>query len=212
MIAVGIFSVIVTLGLLAAPMVIRRPHYHDLTGAISNLRQIGLALYEFEVAYGQMPDDSTLAKVEAAYPGTGIPMGTKSSNDYFRQLIVSEIASNESMFYARFPGTKKPDNVITAGRALEKGECGFAYIMGAPTHTNPNRPLAVYPLVKGKLVFDTKICRKELKGKACILRADNSVTTITVDKKGRAILNGKDLFDPSQPFWGGKTPVVKWPE
>jgi hypothetical protein len=41
---------------------------------------------------------------------------------------------------------------------------------------------------------------------------DTSVITLPVDKSGHVYLNGKDLFDPSQPFWGGKVPDVKWPE
>jgi hypothetical protein len=42
--------------------------------------------------------------------------------------------------------------------------------------------------------------------------SDFRVQRLPVDKSGHVYLNGKDLFDPSQPFWGGKAPDVKWPE
>jgi hypothetical protein len=49
-------------------------------------------------------------------------------------------------------------------------------------------------------------------GKAIILRTGPGSLTYPVDKSGHVKINGKDLFDPSQPFWNGKAPVVKWPE
>lgn len=205
----GLLSVLCVIVLASAPCFIRGPHRHDdQTEAVCNARQIGLALMEFEAEYGSFPDDSTRQKVQERNPENTIPLGTSSSNDYFRQLIAAEMSTSEVMFYAKTPGTHKPDNVITGSRALEKGECGFAYVYGLSSAGDPNRPLAVFPMIPGKLLFDRKI----LDGKMVVLKMDNSVTSLHIDKSGRAIFKGKDLFDPSQPFWGGKAPVVKWPE
>ena len=206
---VGILSVLIVLvGIALSPTVFRSRKKTDITEAISNLRQVGLALMEFESEYGSFPDDSTQQLVQNRNPGNTIPLGTASSNDYFRQLIAAGIAPTEVMFYAKTPGSHKPDNIMTGNHALEKGECGFAYVFGLSPAGNPNRPLVLYPVVPGKSLFDPKI----YDGKIMILKMDNSVTSYPVDKSGHVKINGKDLFDPSQPFWNGKVPVVKWPE
>jgi len=205
---VGLLSVLCVIAIASAPLFIRQRKCRGVTEAVSNARQVGLALMEFESEYGSFPDDSTRQLVQERNPGNTIPLGTSSSNDYFRQLIAAEMTTSEVMFYARTPGTHKPDNVMTGKRALEKGECGFAYVYGLSSAGNPNRPLVLYPVVPGKLLFN----RKLHDGTMVMLKMDNSVTSLPIDKSGRAIFNGKDLFDPSQPFWGGKVPVVKWPE
>lgn len=77
---------------------------------------------------------------------------------------------------------------------------------------HPRTPLVLTPLVPGKRLFDTKSSRKYFSGKAIILHADNSVCSYPVDSSGHVWIDGKILFDPSQPFWDGKEPDVKWPE
>lgn len=211
-------SVVLSLGLgfLIFEMATRRRGPHFRSESINNLRQIGLALFEFDTTYGRFPDSGTIANLKRDFPDSTVPLGTSSSNDFFRQLLVSEICASEQMFYSRSPGpgrVRKPDNRFDGSFALEKGECGFAYIAGLTTTSHPpETPIVVSPLVPGKLVFDYKFCKEYLDGKAVILRIDNSVTSLPVDKSGKVVLNGKDLFDPSQPFWGGKAPDVKWPE
>ena len=195
------------------PMTVRQSKCRGkMSESVSNARQMGLALDEFENEYGSLPNDSTRRLVEAKNPGSTIPLGTASSNDYFRQLIAAEISTSEVMFYGKMPDTHKPDNVMIGSRALEKGECSFAYVVGCSFKSTSRTPVALFPLVKGKLLFDYKTCKKFHYGSATVLFTDNSVTTLPVDKSGHVFINGKDLFDPSQPFWGGKVPVVKWPE
>ena len=205
---VGLLSMLCVIAIAVAPLFIRRRTICGQTEAVSNLRQVGLALMEFETEYGSFPNDSTRQVVQERNPGNTIPLGTASSNDYFRQLIAAEIAPTEVMFYAKTPGSHKPDNVMTGSHVLEKGECGFAYMVGLSAAGNPNRPLVLYPVVPGKPLFDPKIHD----GKIVILKMDNSVATYPVDKSGHVKINGKDLFDLSQPFWNGTVPVVKWPE
>lgn len=196
---------------MTTPVVIRAKKKSDLTEAVSNLRQIGLALFEFDADYGRFPDSSTAIDVKDATL-TSLALGTTSSNDYFRQLIASEICQKEFIFYARTPTSKKPDNVFDGSNALEKGECAFAYIAGLSWNSMTETPVVVLPLVPGKKLFDTKVSQRYYDGKAVILRVDNRVIVLPIDKSGHVWLNGKDLFDPSQPFWGGKAPDVKWPE
>lgn len=175
--------------------------------AISNMKQAGLALFTFKDDLGTYPDDTMIAKLQVDHPGNTIPLGTTTANDYFRQLLVSEVVDSERIFFAG-PG-RRPDRLIDGPHALEKGECTFAYIKGATD--SPPSPIVVFPLVKGKLLFDAKLC-KTWGNKAAVLFTDNRVMKIEVDRSGRGYLNGKDFFDPSQPFWNGKVPDVKWPE
>lgn len=187
----------------------RGGHGREIVRAINNMRQLGLALMEFETEYGAFPDEATISKVRTNNPASTISLGNATANDYFRQLLASENAATETIF-SGYPA-HRPDDNFDGTKALEKGECSFAYIKGVAANHPAAIPIVVYPLVKGKLVFDYKLC-KEWGKKVAILRTDCSVITLPVDKSGHVYLNGKDLFDPSQPFWGGKVPDVKWPE
>lgn len=181
--------------------------------ALSNAKEIGVALYSFEQDYGSYPSAATITKVRADHPGVFAPMGTATSNDFFRQLIVAECIDQERLFHVHGLSTRKPDNVMTGADMLKKGECGFSYIAGLPyPNSLPQTPVLMTPLLPGKRLFDYKLSRKYYGGKAVILFSDNSVLSLPVDKSGRVHLNGKDLFDPSQPFWHGRLPDVKWPE
>jgi hypothetical protein len=53
---------------------------------------------------------------------------------------------------------------------------------------------------------------KPFKGKAVILKMDNSVTSLSIDKAGHAILDGRNLMDPHHPIWEGHAPVIAWPD
>ncbi|HEX7261614.1 MAG TPA: hypothetical protein VF258_07335, partial [Luteolibacter sp.] len=125
----------------------------DQTEAVNNARQIGIALFDFESEYGKFPDATTIAAVQKK-TGSLLPLGTKSSNDFFRQLIASDLVQSEAMFYAKTAGSRKPDNIYTTGEALKKGECAFTYFLGAMTMDNPHRPLVVTPMIPGTDRFD----------------------------------------------------------
>lgn len=95
--------------------------------------------------------------------------------------------------------------------ALEKGECGFAYIVGLATTTDPQpaQPLLVTPLIPGTDHFDPK----PFEGKAVIYWTDGSATVSPIDKHGHILdAAGKNLLDPANPIWHGKPPVIAWPE
>lgn len=194
---------------LTAPMFIRgRHHHHEQTEAVSNARQIGLALFEFENEYGAYPNADTVVAVQKA-TGTKLALGTKTSNDFFRQLIGGNFTSSEKMFYAaQIPGVRRPDDDITGTEALKKSECGFAYFLGAKVTDNPRRPLAAAPMIPGTDRFDPKA----YEGKAVVLRMDNSVTSFNIDKDGHIHIDGKLFMDPTNPIWDGHPPQIVWPE
>lgn len=186
--------------------------YRNLYEAHCNIRQIGLALAMFDGNYEKFPDTDTISQVPND-PADPIPLGDKTSNDFFRQLIASKNAETEQMFYAWNPSiTRRPDNRCTGKLALEKGECAFAYVAGLSRAADPNTPMVLFPLVPEKKLFDYSVCKDAYAGQAVIWFSDLRVQQLPVDKSGHVYLNGKDLFDPSQPFWGGKAPDVKWPE
>jgi hypothetical protein len=87
-------------------------------------------------------------------------------------------------------------------------ECSFALVSVMNAAGDAGRPLLVTPLVNGKTTFDPKV----LGGKAVILFCENSVRSFPIEPDGRVLMNGKDIFDPAQPFWKGKVPPIKWPE
>ncbi len=180
-----------------------------LSRVFENAKSIGIALYNFEQDYSSYPSPATIKDVTANNPSSTIPLGTKSSNDFFRQLIVAGHTDTERPFYAKIKGSRKPDNNMTGAQALEKGECGFAYILGADAKSPSERPLVVTPLIPGTKRFDPK----PFKGRAVVLRVDQSVTNLSINRKGEVIdATGKNILDPSHPAWGGKPPVIAWPE
>lgn len=173
------------------------------TLAVMNLRQIGFALFEFENEYGEFPSERTAADVKKKAVTTA-EVKAATANDCFFQLIAAEIAATARIFTFE----KVAESWNGNGKMPDKLQrCDFAYLSGMTAAGNPARPLVVAPLVKGKKVFDPAV----FGGKAVVLRVDNSVVSHPIDKDGRVMINGKDLLDPAQPYWGGKVPpVVRW--
>lgn len=174
------------------------------TAAIMNLRQIGLAMFEFETEYGTFPDEKTAEAVKLA-TDTKAVVKADTANDCFFQLIASGIVQVDYLFSLDKP-EKKPDPDAPPLDHLE--ECAFSYLIGMNASGNPGRPLVVAPLLNGKSFFDPDV----LGGKAVVLRADCSVQLIPIEKDGRVLIDGRDIFDPAQPFWDGKVPPLRWPK
>lgn len=213
-----VIVIIAALAGLTAPMVIRQRKKADQTEAVSNARQIGLALFEFETSYGSFPDQSTGTEVTANTQSV-LTFGGNAANDYFRQLIAAEISQSEAMFYAKTAFTKKPDNVFnTAQNALAAGEVGFGYIMngdlGFSTAGNPARPIVVAPLA---FPFSTGQFDIDLyDSKAVVLRIDNSVQSIPILRTSKLaqLGGGKNLLQVGDDtVWGtGVTPTIVNPQ
>lgn len=212
-----VIVIIAALAGLTAPMVIRQRKKADQTEAVSNARQIGLALFEFETSYGSYPSGGENGTGKEVTTNTGSPLtfGGGTANDYFRQLIAAEISQSEAMFYAKTAFSRKPDNVFnTAQNALEAGEVGFGYIMNGTTDAfstagNPARPIVVAPLL---FPFQTGQFDLDLyDAKAVVLRIDNSVQSVPILRQSKLaqLGGGKNLLQTGpDTVWGdgGGTP------
>jgi prepilin-type N-terminal cleavage/methylation domain-containing protein len=207
-----VIVIIAALAGLTAPMVIRQRKKADQTEAVSNSRQIGLCLFEFETEYGNFPDDDT-AQVVASNTEITVSTGN-DANAKFRQLIRAGIAQSETMFYAKAVYTKKPDNSFNNdSKALENGEVGFSLMMksggkGLSAAGNPSRPICATPFTQqlsGEFDYDM------YDGKAVILKLDNSVTSLNIVKSSGAVrMNGKSLTqDGENTVWGAQN-QVEW--
>ncbi|MCW1887148.1 hypothetical protein OKA04_20585 [Luteolibacter flavescens] len=179
----------------------------DRTEASQNIRQVHIALLDFESEFGSFPDTST-SRVVKTDTGTKLNLGSgSSSNELFRQLIAYGV-NVESIFWAKTAvSPRKPNNVL-GSNTLAKGECGFTYIAGLSSSSDPSAPLMMTPVIPGTWEFDPK----PFQGKAVVLHVDGSVKHYPIDKDGHVIIGGLSIFDPRQPYWRGKGPDIKWPE
>ena len=213
-----VIVIIASLAGLTAPMIIRQRKKADQTQAVNNARQIGLAMFEFETEYGRFPDSNSAAEV-LLNTETTIPMAGTDSNSYFRQLMGAGYTLSEAMFYAKVPGSKKPDGNIEGTSALDTGEVGFGYILagtnGISTAGNPARPYVVTPLLG---TSGDQFDKDPFDGKAVILRIDNSVTSLQIlpSTKKINLSPGNDLLKtgPST-VWGDSTtgtPTIAFPK
>ncbi len=210
-----VIVIIAALAGLTAPMVIRQRKKADQTEAVSNARQCGMALLEFETEYGSFPDATTAAAVAAATETTLISGAT--ANDRLRQLVRAGITESESMFYAKTAFTKKADGVMnTDTKALEAGEVGFGMIVkddgtGLTSSGNSNRPLLAAPLAAA---MDGTFDPDFYDSKAVILKLDNSVTSFNIVKTtGNVIMNGQPILATGDDtVWGTNvTPAWAYP-
>lgn len=174
--------------------------------AANNARHLHVVLVKFQEPYQRFPDASTgNAVIEKT--GRALEFRFASSNQLLYQLIVDD-PMLEKPFFVSINGTHKVDNVFLPGKALEPGECGFSYIAGLSSRSSPEAPLLVTPLIPGTTRFDPK----PFHGKALILRVDGTILLPDLDRAEQVMIEGKDLFDPSQPFWKGEAPDIKWHE
>jgi prepilin-type N-terminal cleavage/methylation domain-containing protein len=205
-----VIVIIAALAGLTAPMVIRQRRKADQTEAVSNARQIGLAMFEFETSYGSYPDSSTASDV-TTNTESDLELGGTTANDYFRQLMAAEIAPSETMFYAKTAFTRKPDNIFNnTTNALKAGEVGFGYLMNNTdafsASGNPGRPIIAAPLAYQDGTFASGEFDVDLyDAKAVVLKIDNSVTSIPILRKSRKaqITGGKGLLVTGvETVWG----------
>jgi prepilin-type N-terminal cleavage/methylation domain-containing protein len=201
-----VIVIIAALAGLAAPQIMKQRKKADSAEAVSNAKQIGLALFEFETGYGSFPDRSTAQTVQDN-TGTSLSLAGSSANDYFRQLIAAEIASSEEIFYAKAAYSKKPDSVMTSSKALDAGEVGFGYIMNQQSALsssgNPSRPVVAAPLA-----FPFQSARFDsdfYDSRAVVLRIDNSVQQPPIMKTTKLAMlgGGKNLLQTGDDtIWG----------
>ncbi|MEK7951242.1 hypothetical protein [Luteolibacter soli] len=204
-----VISVLLAVALVAvvAALYIMKSPAADRTSALSSLKVINLELTQFDQDYGRFPDTSTIASVRAA-TGTTIALGTRTSNDFFRQLV-ADGKTSEKLFWAPVLDNRRGPNDILGDNALAKGECIHSYVAGLSGNDEPETPIAMAPMIPGTTRFDPDPYNSQ----AVILRIDGSAMPVPIKTDTNEVrLNGKNLFDPSQPYWNGKAPDLKWPE
>lgn len=205
-----VIVIIAALAGLTAPMVIRQRKKADQTEAVNNARQIGLAMLDFESEYGSFPEGELAEDINTQTGEQFADSQLSTSNDAFRMLIAAGIAQSEAMFFCKTAySTKKPDDVInTKQNILEEGDVGFGYIMKSDNSAfsaagSPGRVLVAAPLKytgsfeNGK--FDLDIYDR----KAVVLKMDNSVQSLNINKDGDAILGSRPLLSTGDDtVWG----------
>jgi len=208
-----VIVIIASLAALSAPMIMGQVKKAARTEAISNAKQIGLAMFQFEQDFGSYPGASTVGMLP---DNADIIGGTEDSNAYFRQLMQAGIAPSEEMFYAKAAGTIKPNGNIEKEEAIAAKECGFGYITdkteGMSTSGNPSRVLVVSPLSEaGGFEFDAG----PFDGFAVLLKIDQSVSALRINKDPETDLGpvkiGEDELDEAK-FWGAIDPQMNAPE
>lgn len=192
-----VIAIIAALAAMATPVIMKQQKKAAMTEATSNAKQIFYLMVEFDQDFGEFPSDSSQDEIDTT--GTGITLGTASSNDYFKQFIAGGYTTSEEIFYAKSKLTKKPNNALKAD-ALSDGECGFAYLSGQSTSDNSGRPLIMAPMEDSGETFDPD----PYDNKCVVLRIDGSVKQIRVNKQKEAILTGSTgLFDQGDDtVWG----------
>jgi hypothetical protein len=152
-------------------------------------------------------DASTAVDVKDS-TGTPLTLGDSSSNQLFRQLLAT-VGRGEIIFWAPTSrDSTKPDSIIDSDTsALAPGECSFSYIAGR-SRFGTGTPVVMIPLIPGTTRFDPK----PFGGKAVVFFVDEDVRMFPIEPDGRVLVNGRDLFDPAQPYWRGIPPDLKWPE
>jgi hypothetical protein len=211
LLAVGCFMVMVVLFVPPLVMKIHPGHGHNFNEATNNMRQIGFGLLMFEADFEAFPNDLTIELVRERHPESNILLGRSSSNDYFHQLFAAEILQSPSIFHGYGISKRRHRELLDGQPPLPPGTCGYAYIIRDAETTPRDTPILAYPMVRGKLIFDKKLC-KRWGNKALVLHADLGARSYPIDSSGRIMIDGRDLFDPEQPHWNGKPFRVVWPE
>jgi len=211
-----VIVIIAALAGLSAPVILKQRKKADQTEATSNIKQVHLALLDFDSDYGSFPDNNTAEDVKNA-TGTVLNFGGSFSNDYFRQLAATT-AKAESTFWCKSAASpRKPDKDMTAGKALEAGEVGFGYIMASQTDgqsasSNSARPVVVAPLLKGNTNWEFD--PEPYGDKAVVLRIDGSATpeTIRTDNHFIAVPGGFLQTQGEKSVWDDVNPVLRTPQ
>jgi hypothetical protein len=187
--------------------VIRARQVSNEKNAVSNARQIGLALSKFAKTHSSFPDESTATRFDGG-KHAGYDFSGSSSNAAFRQVFAAEITQSEDIFYAPIPGVRKPDGIITPGDVLKNGEVGFSYISGLFAKSDLATPIALTPLNPGTTHFNPR----PFGARAIVLFTDNTVRSYKIAKDGHIYDKGIDLLSPKNPIWKGKAPDIRYPE
>lgn len=179
----------------------------DFVQATGNSGGIYCLMVDFAENHGAFPNPETATEVAKAAVNA-IPLTGESSNAMFRQLIACGYVQSEGIFFAKTSSSRKPDESFVGNKALAPGECGFSYVVGLSLTSNPSAPLILTPMRPGTTQFDPA----PFDGKAVLRTVDGGERWYPIAEDGHVYENGMDIFDSAQPWWGGKAPVIAYPE
>ncbi len=167
--------------------------------SVQDAKQIWYALYNFESEYGSYPNEATANLLREKFPNQARLLRTKSSNDFFRQLIVAGSIDTDELF-----DIDGADGQIDGSHMIESGECMYAYVVWEG-ELPEGAVLLMGPVKPGKTSLDDQFDDSPHRSSALsvVCFADGSIKCPPVDS---------DFFDWSQPHWGGKKPKIVWPE
>lgn len=220
-----VISIIATLAGVGVPVIINQQKKGARAEAISNIKQVGMAMFSFDQDYNGYPSAASYTDVHTNNPDSNITLSAapKTSNDFFVQLIVGGYIDGEKQFYAKSTFTKKADGVISASSALAKGECGFSYVMGKEPDAlsssgNSGQALLLAASLNSSGTIDkTGKCELDVYDKkAIVFRIDNSATAESIRPSDNLVLigGGKTLLQGADKdtVWGETlTPTLKVP-
>lgn len=219
-----VISIIATLAGVGVPVIIAQQKKGARAEAISNIKQVGMAMFSFDQDYNGYPSRASGTEVDTNNPESNITLAYVTSNDFFRQLIKAGFIDGEKSFYAKSSYTRKADGVITNDSALAPGECGFSYVMGRdpdPLSSSGNSGQALLLAVAykdpGGAVDQTGKCELDVYDKkAVVFRIDNSATAESIRPSDKLVLvgGGKTLLqgNDKDSVWGDTlTPTLKVP-
>ncbi|WP_367870595.1 hypothetical protein [Luteolibacter sp. Populi] len=215
-----VILILAALAALCAPTILKQKKAADRTKALSNIKQMGMMLFEFDNEYGKFPDDETAEEVKRRTK-TDFKLTGQFSNDYFRQMLAGAGGKSEKPFWCKTAQSPKnaDDNFSTPAKALEPGEVGYSYIMvsrttGQRSKDEPSRPVIMTPSYNFQpdWTFDPE----PYGGKAVILRLDNSATPMLIREDSWRVSthSGKTLGDTGDNTPWGKdiTPYLRAPQ
>lgn len=216
-----VVGLIVLCGLAACvyPVFLKNKKGAHFTRALSNIKQIGACLIEFDTEYGGFPDDKTALDVKEATE-TSLTLTGPYSNDYFRQMLAGPSKNYERWLWCKTPQSPQPpdDEYSTPAKCLAAGEVGYSYIMAGPTQgqkagDEPSRPVIVAPSYQ--FTADWTFDREPYAGKVVVLRLDNSATAMQIREDRKVYTNpGKPIEETGdQTPWGrSMTPFLRAPQ
>jgi type II secretory pathway pseudopilin PulG len=204
---------------LAVPQIVRTQKRSALAQTTVNMKQLSIALMDFEARYGTFPSKKLYKAHKNNFKNS---TGGDTANDLLGMLISGGFMDTEEVFYAKGGAKidKKPDDVFNdPAKLLEPGECGMAYVMLANDEAlsstfDTATPVLLAPLKPGSGGANPKFNERPYNGTVVYLRLDMAVKPAKLDDAGKIpAQNNHTMFETGPgTIWDKKTPDVKAPK
>ena len=212
-----VIAIIVALAALATPQIFRALKRAAMAEAVSNAKQVKLALDGFAMDFdGQFPNEDTAEDVVEG--GTG----TTYSNDFFRQLFLSGVTESEITFWVKNSpsagSNSAPDDKVKEGgrmqpqEILQDGDVHWAYITDQTNLDSTSRPLLIDGYEKSTSEWDPDLWEN----KVIVVRIDGSTKPMRMRLGDGKVLDGSknDILSSQADAWDGDSPeaLLKQPQ